>query len=97
MKTTIEIPDDLFRAVKARAAMEDIRIKDLMARLLTLWLEGEASGRDGRSTPAEASERARRQRAMTAWLAEWQTVGQRIEEKSVDPRSMQAILDADRR
>ncbi len=34
MKTTIEIPDELFREVKARAAMEGIKLKDLIADAL---------------------------------------------------------------
>lgn len=34
MKTTIEIPDELFREAKARAAMEGIKLKDLIAAAL---------------------------------------------------------------
>jgi hypothetical protein len=34
MKTTIEIPDELFREAKARAAMEGIKLKDLVADAL---------------------------------------------------------------
>jgi hypothetical protein len=34
MKTTIDIPDELFREAKARAAMEGIKLKDLVADAL---------------------------------------------------------------
>lgn len=34
MKTTLDLPDDLMRAVKVRAAREDRRLKDLVAELL---------------------------------------------------------------
>ncbi|HEX5368822.1 MAG TPA: antitoxin [Dehalococcoidia bacterium] len=34
MKTTIELPDDLMREIKIRAAREDRRLKDLIAELL---------------------------------------------------------------
>ncbi len=34
MKTTIELPDDLIRAVKMRAVAEDRKLKDVMAELL---------------------------------------------------------------
>ena len=34
MKTTLELPDDLMRAIKIRAASEDRKLKDLVAELL---------------------------------------------------------------
>jgi hypothetical protein len=34
MKTTIELPDDLMREIKVRAAREDRTLKDLIAELL---------------------------------------------------------------
>jgi plasmid stability protein len=38
MKTTLDLPDDLMRAVKVRAAQEDRKLKDLIADLLRLGL-----------------------------------------------------------
>ncbi|MCC7376591.1 MAG: hypothetical protein IT581_18170 [Verrucomicrobiales bacterium] len=40
MKTTLEIPDDLFRAAKAKAAMDGIRLKDLVAEGLRMVVHG---------------------------------------------------------
>ena len=34
MKTTIELPDELMREIKVRAAREDKRLKDVIAELL---------------------------------------------------------------
>jgi ribosomal 50S subunit-associated protein YjgA (DUF615 family) len=34
MKTTIDIPDDLFREAKSRAALEGIKLKELVAEAL---------------------------------------------------------------
>jgi hypothetical protein len=42
MKTTLEIPDDLYREAKARAAMENRKIKDLVAEGIRLVLERSA-------------------------------------------------------
>ena len=39
MKTTIEIPELLFRQVKARAAMEGLSLRDLFLRGLQLALQ----------------------------------------------------------
>jgi hypothetical protein len=32
MRTTIDLPDDLFRKVKARAALDGLKLKDLVTR-----------------------------------------------------------------
>jgi hypothetical protein len=34
MKTTIDIPDDLFREAKARAALDGVKLKDLVTEAL---------------------------------------------------------------
>jgi hypothetical protein len=34
MKTTLDLPDDLMRTIKVRAAREDRKLKDLIAQLL---------------------------------------------------------------
>jgi hypothetical protein len=40
MKTTLDIPDDLYRAAKAKAALENRKIKDLVAEALTKLVYG---------------------------------------------------------
>lgn len=49
MKTTVEIPDALFRQAKSQAALEGIRLKDLIVRGLRLALE-EKNSPKGRRT-----------------------------------------------
>ena len=45
MKATIDIPDDLYRRVKARTAGEGRRIREVAAELFRQWLdEGSTSG-----------------------------------------------------
>lgn len=44
MKTTLEIPDDLLREAKAKAALEGIRLKDLIARSLKIEVRGSQAG-----------------------------------------------------
>lgn len=41
MKTTLELPDDLMRAVKIRAASENRRLKDVVAEAIRRGLEQE--------------------------------------------------------
>ena len=40
MKTTVEVPDDLYRRAKAEAALRGRKIKDLIEEGLRLVLEG---------------------------------------------------------
>lgn len=41
MKTTIEIPDDLMREIKVKAAREDRKLRDLVPELLRRGLDSE--------------------------------------------------------
>lgn len=48
MKTTVEIPDELFREAKARAAMDGIKLKDLIADALRAKLSAPPAERPRR-------------------------------------------------
>jgi len=52
MKTTMEIPDDLYRRAKTRAAAENRKVRDLVAEGLTAVLERVVAA----SEPNESSE-----------------------------------------
>lgn len=56
MKATINIPDDLYRRVKAKSALEGRRIREVTVELYSRWLEGEPS------TPGVSA---------VQWLADW--------------------------
>jgi hypothetical protein len=42
MRTTIDFPDDLFREVKARAALDGLKLKDLITRYVEQGLRRNA-------------------------------------------------------
>jgi len=42
MRTTIDFPDDLFREVKARAALDGLKLKDLITRYVEQGLRKSA-------------------------------------------------------
>lgn len=44
MKTTLDLPDDLFRRVKVHAVQSDRKLKDMVAQLLEAGLRATQSG-----------------------------------------------------
>jgi hypothetical protein len=58
MKTTIEVPDDLYRRAKSMAALRGRRLKDLIEEGLRLVVEGPRKAHRERSL-AELMKRAR--------------------------------------
>ncbi len=50
MKTTLEIPDDLFREAKAKAALEGRKLKDVVAEGLRLAISGAPLSSQARRT-----------------------------------------------
>ena len=54
MRTTVDIPDKLFRKVKATAALQGKRIKDLVEEGLLLALESPQLKKGGKKKPLTA-------------------------------------------
>lgn len=49
MKTTLDLPDDLMREVKIRAAQEGRKLKDLLAEAIRTGLDAAPSGASARA------------------------------------------------
>src|SRR5689334_5787964 len=87
MKVTVEIPDPLYRQVKARAAAEGRTVRDVTVELFERWVEA--------AVPMSADER---RAARMAWLEGWRESGRRIDAMpAADPRSVVQIVLEDRR
>ena len=52
MKTTLEIPNDLYRKAKIKAATEGRKLKDLVTDGLTLVLQGTRTATEAREAPS---------------------------------------------
>ena len=44
MRTTVDLPDPLMRELKARAAMEGVKLKDYFAKMVEAALQGSTLG-----------------------------------------------------
>jgi len=53
MKTTIDMPDDLYRRVKAKSALEGRTVREVTADLYRVWLQGTAEVPAGDGVPQE--------------------------------------------
>jgi hypothetical protein len=57
MKATIDVPDDLYRRIKAKAAMRGLTIRDVTTALYQQWLREKADASD--------------HQAPSQWLRDW--------------------------
>ena len=51
MRTTIDLPDELFRRVKARAALDGLTLKTLLTRYVEQGLRGPGQAPDAEARP----------------------------------------------
>jgi hypothetical protein len=65
MKTTIEIPDELYRKLKARSAASGKTVREVVVGLVQEWLKGSLKGR------TDSVEREIAEQDKTAELRRW--------------------------
>ena len=82
MKATIEVPDDLYRQVKAEAALQGLTIREVTTRLYRRWLS-DGEGGEPREAP-------------TAWLRSWLDAADEAIRSAPASRSAREELAADR-
>lgn len=81
MKTTIDIPDELYRQVKARAALEGRPIRELTIELYQRWL---------REIPSPTTENP------VSWLRGWLKLADEVVAGAPAGPSAREILERDR-
>ncbi len=93
MKATIDIPDAMYRQVKAHAALRGRAVREVTIELYERWL-----AEIGESPEAPSAADAQpRPTAAEAWLARWDAIGVEVATKAVDPRPASEIVIAERR
>lgn len=92
MKTTVEIPDALYRRVKSKSSLDGQTIRAVTQRLYELWLDGQA-------VLGESAATAREGKGAWAdkWVRETAELAEHISRKSIGKRSCRDVLKADRR
>lgn len=85
MKATIDVPDALYRRMKARAALDGRAVRDVTIELYERWLQ------DRSSSPEATGD------AMDQWLERWQELGKEVQRASIEPRPLSEIIRSERR
>jgi hypothetical protein len=81
MKATIDIPDELYRQVKARAALEGRPVREVTIELYQRWL---------REAPSPTTEDAE------SWLRSWLKLADEVMAGAPPGHSAREILERDR-
>lgn len=81
MRTTLDIPDELYRQVKARAALQGKTVREVTTELYGQWLAGQALPK----------------RPAFDWLDDWVRLGDEALRESAPAPTAREILEADRR
>lgn len=79
MKTSIDLPDTLYRRVKARSALEGRAVREVATELLTKWVNSSPTPTPSPEVPSNVP------KASGAWKYEWAALGARVEEAIARP------------
>ncbi len=83
MKVTIDVPDDLYRRVKARSAMLGRTVREVSVELYQRWL-GEAVSAGPAASAGE-------------WLDEWIALGESVAGRNPEGSTASEIVAEDRK
>ena len=93
MRTTVDIPDDLYRQVKSRSSLEGLAVREVTVALYQQWIAGHAQLTNAPAGHASAGNTAK----VDSWMRRMRKLGEGIRREATDPRHGTAILAADRR
>jgi hypothetical protein len=95
VKTSLDLPDDLYRRVKSKSALEGLAVREVAAALFSAWVDGRlpADLAHEPSTDAEAGIADPRQQ----WHDRWRELAARVSATSAEPGALVDQLRNDRR
>ena len=93
MKTSLDLPDDLYRRVKSKSALEGRAVREVATALFSAWVDGRVleAGPDvtetNPATPNPGQE----------WLVRWRELGAAVTKVAAGSDGLVDDLDRDRR
>ena len=89
MKTSIDLPDDLYRRVKSKSALEGLAVREVATALFAAWV-------DGRIVDLPAGSAASGE-TTADWKSRWQALGAAVAQSTGTHRTLVDQLYTDRR
>jgi len=83
MKTSIDLPDDLYRRIKSKSALEGRAVREVATALFTAWV-------DERAHVSEV-------KPQDKWLRSWGALGAAVSDATTQDESLVKQLRHDRR
>lgn len=90
MKTSLDLPDNLYRRVKSKSALEGRAVREVATALFSAWVEGRVTA--DFATPGAGTGDAQRE-----WLARWGELAARVTEATGGASGLAEQLGQDRR
>jgi hypothetical protein len=84
MKATIEVPDELYRQVKAKSALEGRAVREVAIDLFRGYVGQEAAASGGDLTLAEEAARVLGGREVPSWFGILNKYARRVEKHDMD-------------
>ena len=89
MKTSLDLPDDLYRQVKSKSALEGRAVREVATALFAAWVDGRVSA-DDLAAPHITD-------PWPAWLVQWRELTKQINQSDAATGELVEQLQADRR
>ena len=93
MKTSLDLPDDLYRRVKSKSALEGRAVREVATALFTAWVDGKVPAVEGTTLENSSSEPD----PAALWLERWRELTAEVGRSIDGTPGLTEQLDHDRR
>ena len=95
MKTSIDLPDELYRRVKSKSALQGKAVREVATALFTAWVDGRVP--DVSSDDADLPTVPVTRDLAQQWLTRWRAVGAEVSRSDAGASGLMEQLRHDRR
>ena len=95
MKTSLDLPDELYRRVKSKSALEGKAVREVATALFTAWVNGQVPS-VGSGEPEVMAGRGE-PNASQQWLSRWKALGDDVAQSTARDHGLLDQLHRDRR
>lgn len=97
MKTSLDLPDDLYRQVKSKSALEGRAVREVATALFSAWVQGRVSADAVDATNTASEPEPEPTDAHQQWLARWRMLSADVSAATEGPSGLVDDLQRSRR